>query len=1001
MKRNDVDLIRRTLEGDQSAFTVLVNRYQKQVHTLIWRKIGDFHVAEEITQDVFLKVYKKLSTLKYSDHFPGWLYVIATRHCIAWLRKKKRPTTSLNAMSTVEFEECCYMQYEAERSKTSAVEQQRDIVKRLLQKLPESERTVVTMHYLAEMSCEKISEFLGVSPNTIKSRLHRARRRLQKQEHLLYEASGIFEVPPTLTENIMREIASIKPAAPSVSKPWIPWGLSFASTLLIILMMGMGPRALSRFQQPYDFDATSEMTVELLDTPVVYELKRKLDVRNQFGNADAPGGGSGASLKADTGLLVAASQADAAEVLEGEPQWAPAKGPEGGGVTNLFVTSQKEVYAIGATRLYRLAEDNTEWTLVKAALPFTPYSIPMAEGKDTLYFVTETNLLASTDRGVTLHLLGSRPRGRAVALLIPSRLRWTQEARIEMYLVLADGVFRSTDTGKTWHAFNDGLTEPEIHEAVTVENIPFLVTNRGLYRLNSGVWEQLTVPQAQSFAVAGDKIYPIASLAVAGDKIYFSPGKAKDQKSASLFASSDFGDSWVDITPTNLNIGMSPLTIGSVKLVAAGETVLVLGAGVLSSTDAGNTWKYLGFHKHALAVGIFPAVALDENTFFVAGGGKVGRSTDGGKNWHPFAAGIAEPQILDLVQVNNVLYAATNKGMAKSIDGGDQWTQVGMNLPPAPNKPLGALQPLPSNKSLGALKLSNMTAMGDALYVRTNQGGSTNCLLHLPPNADTLRRIEEMPVYVDPSHGEWLEQTIGATVAAYLNEPDQKDLARYRLGIEEAVVRTTGEFAVSEDTFYIEYERKLYRWTHGGGEWHDTGVQDAPVFGGFYAADGFQFAVSGKDIYLGKSDGQLFQSVDGGDTWVNVTTNFPFRLNKAVTQDQLLRGLPHFREIMFVDSTVYVSTNDGVAVSSDGVSWRTLTDSKYTPIAMHQLAVDSTTLYGVAQAGVYRLNTNTGIWKQITSEVPGQVTSLAVIGNILYIGTEHNGILRLPLQYTL
>ena len=77
MKENDVALIQRTLEGDESAFTTLVKKYQKWVHTLVWRKIGDFHIAEELTQDIFLKVYKKLSTLKPFDRFPGWLYVIS------------------------------------------------------------------------------------------------------------------------------------------------------------------------------------------------------------------------------------------------------------------------------------------------------------------------------------------------------------------------------------------------------------------------------------------------------------------------------------------------------------------------------------------------------------------------------------------------------------------------------------------------------------------------------------------------------------------------------------------------------------------------------------------------------------------------------------------------------------------------------------------------------------------------------------------------------------
>ena len=175
-------------------------------------------------------------------------------------------------------------------------------------------------------------------------------------------------------------------------------------------------------------------------------------------------------------------------------------------------------------------------------------------------------------------------------------------------------------------------------------------------------------------------------------------------------------------------------------------------------------------------------------------------------------------------------------------------------------------------------------------------------------------------------------------------------------------------------------------------------MQDAPVFADFYATDGFQFAVSGEVIYLGKSNGQLFQSLNGGHTWRDVTAAFPFPLNRTEPQNQLLKKLPHFKEITFAGSTVYVSTSNGVAMSDDGENWRVLTDSTYTPIPMRQLAVNGTILYGVSRIGAYRLNENTGIWEQITSEIPGRVTALTVARNTLYIGTEHRGILRLPLH---
>ena len=89
MVENDVQLIYRTLAGDETAFTALVRKYQKGVHALAWRKVGDFHVAEEITQDTFLQVHKKLTTLQNPNQFAGWLYVITNRMCIRWFKNKR------------------------------------------------------------------------------------------------------------------------------------------------------------------------------------------------------------------------------------------------------------------------------------------------------------------------------------------------------------------------------------------------------------------------------------------------------------------------------------------------------------------------------------------------------------------------------------------------------------------------------------------------------------------------------------------------------------------------------------------------------------------------------------------------------------------------------------------------------------------------------------------------------------------------------------------------
>ena len=295
MKNSDVELIQQCLAGDQSAFAELVKKYQRPVHALAWRKVGDFHVAEEVTQDTFLQVYKKLATLKDPHRFEGWLYTIASRQCHAWLRKKRMQTQSLEETDPELIEKMTYSQYIAEEQAKAATDAQRSIVHKLLARLQESERTVVTLHYFGEMTCEEISRFLGVSASTVKSRLRRARFRLRKAEPMIREALEGFQIRANLTENIMQEISRIEPVIPSGGKPLVPWAIAASTLALVVMALGVSNQYLTRFQQPYNFNATSEMTIELIDTPIVLNLASKPDVRTQIGKSTIPNNGRGAT----------------------------------------------------------------------------------------------------------------------------------------------------------------------------------------------------------------------------------------------------------------------------------------------------------------------------------------------------------------------------------------------------------------------------------------------------------------------------------------------------------------------------------------------------------------------------------------------------------------------------------------------------------------------------------------------------------------------------------
>ena len=254
-REDDVQLIHAVLSGDDAAFDTLVEKYQKSVHALAWRKIGDFHYAEEITQDTFLRAYQNLSMLRNPNQFSGWLYVIANRLCLHWLRKQ-RPAKQLQSLEDTpmeEVEKSAYARYVLEQRETQATEHRIEIVKKLLEKLPEGERTVMTLYYLGEMTTKEIGEFLGVSVETIWTRLHRARKRLQEEEELLIqEVLGGVQIPSSIKQNIMRKVADMKPTPSPKMEPFLPWvAIGTALVVVILLILSVNNPYLVDFQKLY------------------------------------------------------------------------------------------------------------------------------------------------------------------------------------------------------------------------------------------------------------------------------------------------------------------------------------------------------------------------------------------------------------------------------------------------------------------------------------------------------------------------------------------------------------------------------------------------------------------------------------------------------------------------------------------------------------------------------------------------------------------------------
>ncbi|RKU16455.1 hypothetical protein C6500_17500 [Candidatus Poribacteria bacterium] len=1006
MKNSDVELIQRTLAGDQGAFSALVRRYQKPLHALVWRKIGDFHIAEEIAQDIFLNVYKKLQTLKNPNRFAGWLYVIATRRCIAWLKKKRIPMASLDAMTPDELEELAYAQYHAEQQEEIVGEKHREVVKHLLQKLPESERTVVTLHYLGDMTCEDISKFLGVSPNTVKSRLHRARKRLKKEEHRVREVLGGFQLSAALAENVLREIAHIKPITPAGSKPWLPWAVAASTTIFVILLTGSGTQYLARFQQPYSLEARSETTVELVDTSLVRASKRKLSVRNQFGNTDTPGKNIGNVGRKEDTPQIAADLSIQKKVPLIKSRWVPTNGPEGtsGGRVGLFATSTRKLYAVAARGIYRLTENANAWTLICESSPGRRFQMPMAEWDDSLYVLTPNELLASTDEGETWDSVGTRPKGRAFELLI------TDEA---FYLVFEKHIFRSGDVGKSWipmmqdlHAYiteTDGSPDISISDAVALDNAVFIGTNRGLYRVTTEGWKKLSVYRAElinSLIATEDNLYVTVGIDFTQFADLFEESRNLDHSVEILkfpprvFRSTDLGDTWVDLSPIEgkgtggrLWMELPPTDddfrlqmFSGIQLVAVGKKLVVMGSGILLHSDnSGDTWTNMRVGRNALSQSVFPVVALDENNFYTSDISGIARSTDAGISWHSFSNGMVNSHVRGLFTLENVLYAFTPEGIVKSTDLGKSWTSVRVDAgdDDVKKRVLQKKQTAPDLLSHAEIARTN-----GSLYVSNSTTDKVE-LFRVSSDGGVLKPVRRMPVFIeDTLEVEWQKRFKNAPRnVSEISRQRKADMPRI---MEERL--TNGGFTIADNTVFMEYRRKLFRWHRSERRWFDTGLVDATERArGADTSKGFTLATSDTVVYAGKRNGSLFRSLNSGDSWKEITVNLPF-------------SFAYFKDMVFDGTTVYLITDQGVMNSRDGINWSAPTDTDGNRIPISRIAVDGRSIYGVCNQGVYRIAPPTDTWIQMSSEIPYKITAFAVDRGIFYIGTRHSGVLRLHLN---
>lgn len=172
-------LVELSRSGRRDAFEKLVQMYNQKVFALAFGFVRDRATADDLTQEILLKVYQALPSFRVESEFGTWLYRIAVNHVKDHLRKSsRRRTVSLDQVG----EGPVAVDGGAEsRIEEREEENRRREVFRMLETLPEKYRMILTLRDVEGLSYEEVARTLGIAPGTVDSRLHRARKMLRKK----------------------------------------------------------------------------------------------------------------------------------------------------------------------------------------------------------------------------------------------------------------------------------------------------------------------------------------------------------------------------------------------------------------------------------------------------------------------------------------------------------------------------------------------------------------------------------------------------------------------------------------------------------------------------------------------------------------------------------------------------------------------------------------------------------------------------------------------------
>ena len=237
MEKNElIYLVHKAQAGDKGAFETLYSEYRDKVYFFVRRFAGSGDTAEDLTSAAFTVAMERIGELKSGESFVGWLYSIAYKKCVDFLRDESRTVKVSSAAELEELLEAAALNEPILLPEDYAVNAEtRAQLKEVIDSLSPDQRSAVIMYYYDEMSIPEVAAAMGTNENNVSQKLHRARKRIRSKIEKLIGRGTLFGAVPmgTLLENLsdsgMNMSSGIGLAAISAAAVAVPYGLNKAS----------------------------------------------------------------------------------------------------------------------------------------------------------------------------------------------------------------------------------------------------------------------------------------------------------------------------------------------------------------------------------------------------------------------------------------------------------------------------------------------------------------------------------------------------------------------------------------------------------------------------------------------------------------------------------------------------------------------------------------------------------------------------------------------------